>query len=66
MKISNKGRTIRNLLLGLALALPAFATAGDKDKELQLKLAAQTAGAKQGDLLEQMAFTAEMSARTAL
>ena len=34
MKISNKGRTIRNLLLGLALALPAFATAGDKDKEL--------------------------------
>lgn len=31
-----------------------------KDDELQRKLAEQTAGAKQGDLLEQMAFTAEM------
>jgi len=32
----------------------------EKDKELQDKLAAQAVGTRQGDFLEQMAFTAEM------
>ena len=32
----------------------------DKEAELSDKIAAQTAGTKQGDLLEQIAFTAEM------
>lgn len=32
----------------------------EKDKELQDKLAAQSVGARQGEFLEQMAFTAEM------
>jgi putative two-component system response regulator len=32
----------------------------EKDAELRLKIAAQSVGARQGDLLEQMAFTAEM------
>jgi putative two-component system response regulator len=50
---------IRRLELGLEDVFPE-AVLSDKDKELQLKLAAQTAGLKQGDLLEQMAFTAEM------
>lgn len=32
----------------------------DKDRELQQKMAEQSVGARQGELLEQMAFTAEM------
>jgi putative two-component system response regulator len=42
----------------VALALTSLLE--EKDQELREKIAAQAVGARQGDLLEQMAFTAEM------
>jgi putative two-component system response regulator len=50
--ISNSSRPMRSLNLVALLE--------EKDAELTQKIAAQTVGAKQGRLLEQMAFTAEM------